>query len=153
MNGKPVYQRLVLDQGFYPDGIYTAPSDEALKEDIVRYQELGFNGARLHQKVFEPRFLYWADHLGYLCWGEYPSWGIDLRKPETLAIYQPEWLESVDRDFNHPAIIGWCPLNETAAAHRLDITRTLYEVTKRADPTRPGHRYQRVHSLRENRYL
>lgn len=137
LNGKPVYQRLVLDQGFYPDGIYTAPSDEALKEDIVRYQELGFNGARLHQKVFEPRFLYWADHLGYLCWGEYPSWGIDLSKPETLAIYQPEWLESVDRDFNHPAIVGWCPLNETLPVQRMDITRTLYEVTKRADPTRP----------------
>ncbi len=137
LNGKPVYQRLVLDQGFYPDGIYTAPSDEALKEDITRCQALGFNGARLHQKVFEPRFLYWADHLGYLCWGEYPSWGIDLSKPEALGVYLPEWLESVDRDFNHPAIVGWCPLNETHVNHLLDTTRILYEMTKRADPTRP----------------
>lgn len=137
LNGKPVYQRLVLDQGFYPDGIYTAPSDEALKEDITRCQALGFNGARLHQKVFESRFLYWADQLGYLCWGEYPSWGIDLSKPEALSVYLPEWLESVDRDFNHPAIVGWCPLNETRPEDRLDITRILYEMTKRSDPTRP----------------
>ena len=137
LNGRPVYQRLVLDQGFYPDGIYTAPSDEALKEDITRCQALGFNGARLHQKVFEPRFLYWADHLGYLCWGEYPSWGIDLSKPEALGVYLTEWLESVDRDFNHPAIVGWCPLNETRTIDLLDTTRILYEMTKRADPTRP----------------
>lgn len=75
INGKPVFQRLILDQGFYPDGIYTAPSDEALRRDIELSMAAGFNGARLHQKVFEPRFLYWADKLGYLVWGEYPSWG------------------------------------------------------------------------------
>ena len=137
INGKPVYQRLVLDQGFYPDGIYTAPSDEAMKADITRCQDLGFNGARLHQKVFEPRFLYWADHLGYLCWGEYPSWDLDLTRSEALGIFLPEWLESVDRDFNHPAIIGWCPLNETWPGDLLNTTQVIYQVTKRADPTRP----------------
>ncbi len=140
LNGKPIFQRLVLDQGFYPDGIYTAPSDEAIKADIVRCQELGFNGARLHQKVFEPRFLYWADRLGYLCWGEYASWGIDITKPEALAVFLPEWLESVKRDFNHPAIIGWCPFNETSVGYDCktakDTVRTVYEMTKLVDSTR-----------------
>ena len=127
----------MLDQGFYPDGIYTAPTDEDLKADITRCQDLGFNGARLHQKVFEPRFLYWADHLGYLCWGEYPSWGINLARPEALSVFLHEWMESVDRDFNHPAIVGWCPLNETGVTDRLDTTEALYLVTKHMDPTRP----------------
>ena len=85
LNGKPLFQRLVLDQGFYPDGIYTAPSDEALREDILRSMALGFQGARLHQKVFERRFLYWADRLGYLVWGEYGNWGLDHSNPAALG--------------------------------------------------------------------
>lgn len=139
INGKPVFQRLVLDQGFYPDGIYTAPNDEALKADIVRCMELGFNGARLHEKVFEPRFLYWADKLGYLCWGEYPNWGLDTSTYEALSIYLPEWLESMDRDFNHPSIVGWCPFNETDT-HPVSamVVRRIYEVTKAYDPSRPA---------------
>ena len=72
LNNKPYYQRLVLDQGFYPDGIWTAPSDEALKHDIELSMAAGFNGARLHQKVFEERFYYWADKMGYLTWGKLP---------------------------------------------------------------------------------
>ncbi len=75
INGKPIFQRLILDQGFYPDGIWTAPTDAALKHDIEMSMACGYNGARLHQKVFEPRFLYWADKLGYLVWGEFPNWG------------------------------------------------------------------------------
>ena len=113
LNGRPVFQRLILDQGFYPDGIYTAPTDEALRRDIELSMELGFNGARLHQKVFEERFLYWADHMGYLVWGEHASWGLDLHKMENLANFGAEWMEIVERDFNHPAIVGWCPFNET----------------------------------------
>jgi beta-galactosidase/beta-glucuronidase len=74
LNNKPLYQRLVLDQGFYPDGIWTAPSDADLKKDIELSMAAGFNGARLHQKVFEERFHYWADRLGYLTWGETASW-------------------------------------------------------------------------------
>jgi beta-galactosidase/beta-glucuronidase len=70
LNGEAVFQRLVLDQGYYPDGLMTAPSDAALIEDIELSQAVGFNGARLHQKVFEERFLYHADRLGYLVWGE-----------------------------------------------------------------------------------
>ena len=106
INGKKVFMRLVLDQGYYPDGLYTAPSDEELKADILRAMEMGFNGARLHQKVFEPRFLYWADKLGYLLWGEHGSWGLFLDKPEALRIFLPEWREIMKRDQNHPAIIG-----------------------------------------------
>ena len=99
LNGKPVFQRLILDQGFYPDGIWTAPSDEALRRDIELSQAMGFNGARLHQKVFEPRFLYWADRLGYLVWGEFPSWGLDLARGEALDRFLREWVEVLDRDY------------------------------------------------------
>ena len=66
LNGEPLFQRLVLDQGFYPDGVYTAPDDEAIRQDILLSKALGFNGARMHEKVFEERYLYWADRLGYL---------------------------------------------------------------------------------------
>jgi len=137
LNGEPVFQRLVLDQGYYPDGIYTAPSDEALRRDIELSQAMGFNGARLHQKVFEPRFLYWADKLGYLCWGEYPSWGLGLSQAGVLERVLPEWLEVVARDCNHPSIVGWCPFNETANEPPRDVLRAVYWATKAADPTRP----------------
>lgn len=141
LNGKPIFQRTVLDQGFYPDGIYTAPTDEALKKDIELSMSLGFNGARLHQKIFEERYLYWADRLGYLVWGEDASWGLDLSAPDAVYHFLPEWLDAVKRDFNHPAIIGWCPFNETwdYENRRLDsrILDLVYRVTKAADPTRP----------------
>jgi hypothetical protein len=142
INGKKLFMRLVLDQGYYPDGIYTAPSDEELKADIERSLALGFNGARLHQKVFEPRFLYWADRLGYLVWGEHGSWGLAIDKPEALQIFLPEWSEIVERDRNHPAVIGWCPLNETRPGvchrgHKPEFVRTVYGITKKLDPTRP----------------
>ena len=141
INGKPVFQRLVLDQGFYPDGIYTAPSDEALKRDIELSMAMGFNGARLHQKVFEQRFLYWADQLGYICWGEMASWGIDPARPHTMNIFLREWLEVVERDFNAPCIVGWCPYNEVWGESN-DGLRELtlqmsYRATKAADATRP----------------
>ena len=147
INGKPVFQRTVLDQGFYPDGIYTAPSDEDLKGDIELSMAAGFNGARLHQKVFEERFLYWADRMGYLVWGEHANWGLDIRTAEGLACFLPEWMEILKRDVNHPAIIGWCPRNESHGwwhtlsgqaeiNHNLNV-ELLYRVTKALDPTRP----------------
>lgn len=141
INGKPVFQRLVLDQGFYPDGIYTAPSDDDLKRDIEISMGLGFNGARLHQKVFEPRFLYWADKLGYLVWGEHGNWGLDITTPMGLERFLPEWLEAVERDFNHPSIVGWCPFNETwdrnGTRQDNEVLRIVYNVTKMVDKTRP----------------
>lgn len=141
LNGKPVFQRLVLDQGFYPDGIYTAPTDAALKKDIELSMAMGFNGARLHQKVFEQRYLYWADRLGYLCWGEMASWGIDPARPHTLSIFLREWLEVVERDFNAPCIVGWCPYNEVWGESNEGLReltlRMTYRATKALDPTRP----------------
>lgn len=141
LNGKPVFQRLVLDQGYYPDGIYTAPDEESLVRDIELSLQAGFNGARLHQKVFEPRFLYHCDRLGYLVWGEYGSWGIDHSAPSTLERFLPEWIEAVERDFNHPSIITWCPFNETwdYKGRKQDdqLLKLIWEMTKRIDATRP----------------
>jgi len=137
LNGKPVFQRLVLDQGFYPNGIYTAPTDEALKNDIEISMGLGFNGGRLHEKVFEPRFLYWADKLGYLVWGEFPNWGADHSSPETLRRYMSEWMEALERDYSHPSIVGWCPFNETPRNQDPELLRRIYRITKTFDHTRP----------------
>ena len=137
LNGKPVFQRLVLDQGFYPDGIYTAPTDEALRRDIELSQAMGFNGARLHQKVFEPRFLYWADRLGYLVLGRVPDWGLDLARREALDRFLREWLEALERDYTHPSIVGWCPFNETNNRQNPEVLRAVYRATKALDPTRP----------------
>jgi beta-galactosidase/beta-glucuronidase len=147
LNGEPVFQRLVLDQGYWPDTLMTAPSDAALVRDIELAQAAGFSGARLHQKVFEERFLHHADRLGYLVWGEFADWGAgggpagDDQRP--TASFVTQWLEVLARDHNHPSIVGWCPLNETDQAlhDRItvldDVTRALFLATKLADPTRP----------------
>lgn len=148
INGERVFQRLVLDQGYYPDGILTAPSDEALLRDIELSMEAGFNGARLHQKVFEERFLYYADRIGYLVWGEFPDWGCRVPGEENdhqrpTASYITEWLEVLERDYSHPAIVGWCPLNETwqTISDRITdldvVTRGMFLATKAMDTTRP----------------
>ena len=144
INGKPVFQRLILDQGFYPDGICTAPTDKDLKKDIEYAMNLGFNGARLHQKVFEERYLYYADKMGYLVWGEYGDWGLDMMSPYTLHAMIPQWIEAVERDYNHPSIICWCPYNETGVVGECPIRGTLptnisavYHATKALDNTRP----------------
>lgn len=140
INGKSVFQRTVLDQGFYPDGIYTAPTDEVLKRDIELSIDLGFNGARLHEKMFEPRFLYHSDKAGYLVWGEHANWGMTTNTDSGFLNFLPEWCETVERDFNHPSIIGWCPFNETWGQYgpiARRIIRAVYDETKRLDPTRP----------------
>ncbi len=148
INGKAVFQRLILDQGYWPESLMTSPSEAALVEDIELAMRAGFNGARLHEKVFEERFLYHADRLGYLVWGEFGDWGVSgggtvghNQKPS--ASFVGQWLEVLKRDFNHPSIIGWCPLNET---HQImhdrptvldDVTEAMFWATKLADPTRP----------------
>lgn len=137
INDRRVFQRLVLDQGFYPDGIYTAPTDEALRRDIELSMAAGFNGARLHQKLFEPRFLYWADRLGYIVWGEYADWGLNHMDPAAVAQFVLEWREALRRDRNHPSIIGWCPLNETPHNEGNALLQALLGVTQQIDPTRP----------------
>lgn len=138
LNNRPIFLRFVLDQGFYPDGIWTAPSDAALKQDIALSMEAGFNGARLHQKVFEERFHYWADKLGYLTWGESSSWGITNNNIESARNFLSEWNEIVVRDRSFPSIIGWSPFNETSGSvqHNRMIT-DAYHTTKMIDPTRP----------------
>ena len=149
INNKTVFQRLVLDQGYYPDGIMTAPSDKALIDDIKLSMAAGFNGARLHQKVFEERFLYHADRLGYIVWGEFGDWGcsnngpVDGEHQTPGPDYITQWLECLERDYSHPSIVGWCPLNETwqTLTDRLtaldDVTQGMYLATKAMDGTRP----------------
>ena len=140
LNNEPFYQRLVLDQGFYPDGIWTAPSDEALRHDIELSMQAGFNGARLHQKVFEERFFYWADKMGYITWGEAPSWGMDANDPEVARNFMTEWSEEIVRDRNHPSIVTWTPMNEEWWPDRVQFprfVRDVYDLTKMLDPTRP----------------
>ena len=136
LNGKKVFMRLVLDQGFYPDGIYTAPTYEALKADIDVCMSYGFNGARLHEKVFEPLFLEHADRCGYIVWGEHANWGMSHQGDQLFSNFMQEWMEIVDRDFNHPAIIGWCPLNETPHDTDKRFTEALSTLTRTLDPTR-----------------
>jgi beta-galactosidase/beta-glucuronidase len=142
LNNQPIYQRLVLDQGYYPDGIWTAPTDGALRRDIEISLAAGFNGARLHQKVFEERFHYWADRLGYLTWGEFPSWGAHVTDEVSARNLLSEWAEMVVRDRNHPSIIAWTPLNETRfispnPRQQCRLQVDLYELTHALDPTRP----------------
>lgn len=143
LNDQPLFLRFVLDQGFFAEGGWTAPSDEALRGDIERGMLVGFNGARYHQKIVEERYHYWADRLGYLSWTEMGDWGVDFSRAEGRANLLREWLEVVDRDKNHPSIIGWTPFNETAHAgqnhpseHR-EAVWNAYAQTQRIDPSRP----------------
>ncbi len=140
LNNKPYYQRLVLDQGFYPDGVWTAPSDEALRRDIEMSKEAGFNGARLHQKVFEERFHYWADKLGYLVWGEMASWDKNYNLVGAARNFLSEWSNIVVRDRNHPALVVWTPFNEEWGTPSNEAGRFMtdvYDETRRLDPSRP----------------
>ena len=136
LNDKCVFQRLVLDQGFYPDGIYTAPTLAELEADIDRSLAMGFNGARLHQKVFEPLFLSLCDRKGYIVWGEHANWDLDISRKEAYTTFLPEWCEIMARDFNHPAIVGWCPLNETQHDQDRTFVRLLANITRQYDTTR-----------------
>lgn len=148
LNGEAVFQRLVLDQGYWPDSLMTAPSEEALVRDIELGMQAGFVGARIHQKIAEERFLYHCDRLGYLAWGEFPDWGVSGQGPaghnqKPGATFVAQWIEAVTRDYSHPSIVGWCPLNET---HQFlhdhptvldDVTFAMYWATKGIDRTRP----------------
>ncbi|MCY0902256.1 MAG: glycoside hydrolase family 2 [Firmicutes bacterium] len=142
LNNRPYYLRMVLDQGYFPDGILTPPSDDAIRRDVELTKALGFNGARKHQKVEDPRFLYWCDRLGLLVWGEMAN---AYRYSETaVSRLTSEWQEAVLRDRNHPCLIAWVPLNESWGVPELlsdprqrDFLVTLYHLTKALDPSRP----------------
>ena len=142
LNGRPYYLRLVLDQGYWPDTLMTAPSDQALRRDVELIKSMGFNGVRKHQKIEDPRFLYWADVLGLVVWEEAPSAYRFTSKAVERII--KEWIEVIERDSSHPCIVVWVPFNESwgvpnlveSPAHR-NYVRALYNLTKTLDPTRP----------------
>lgn len=141
LNNKPYYQKLVLDQGYWPDSLMTAPTDEALKLDIELAKEMGFNGCRKHQKIEDPRFLYWADQLGFLVWGESAS--AHYFSDESIHLVTEEWKEVIRRDYNHPSIITWVPFNESWGIgdvardkQQQHYTQTLYHLIHSLDPTR-----------------
>jgi beta-galactosidase/beta-glucuronidase len=141
LNGSPCYQRLVLDQGYFPGGLLTAPTDDDLRRDIELAKEMGFNGARKHQKVEDPRWLYWADTLGFLVWGEMAN--AYAYSPDYVRRITAEWQEAVRRDHNHPCIVTWVPMNESWGVPELatdpsqvDHLLTLYHLTRSLDPSR-----------------
>jgi len=142
LNNRPYYQRLVLDQGYFPDGILTAPTDDDLRRDIELAKAMGFNGARKHQKVEDPRWLYWADTLGFLVWGEMAN--AYQYSEDSVRRITAEWQEAVRRDYNHPSIVAWVPMNEswgvpslaTDPAQREHLL-ALYHLTRSLDGTRP----------------
>ena len=141
LNGKRIYLKMVLDQGFYPDGVITAPTEQDFIQDIEIAKSHGFNGARLHQKVFEPRYLYHADKKGFLVWGEAGNWGMPVTNPQNYINYQKEWIEEIERDFSHPSVIGWCLYNETwerdGSRKGVEQIDNLYKTVKGLDGTRP----------------
>jgi beta-galactosidase/beta-glucuronidase len=142
LNNRPYPLRLVLDQGYWPETGSTAPDDEALQTDVKLAKAMGFNGVRKHQKIEDPRYLYWADVLGLLVWGEMPSaYRFTADSVERVTV---EWIAALARDYNHPCVIAWVPVNESWGVPNLpDIAaerhyvQALYHLTRTLDPTRP----------------
>ena len=142
LNGRPYPLKLVLDQGYWPDTLMTAPNDEALRRDVELTQAMGFNGVRKHQKIDDPRYLYWADRMGLLVWEEMPS--AYRFSPKAITRLVREWTEAIERDYSHPCIIVWVPFNESwgvpnltsTQAHR-NAVEALYHLTRTLDGTRP----------------
>jgi beta-galactosidase/beta-glucuronidase len=142
LNGRPYYLRLVLEQGYWPQSHLAAPSAEALRREVELVKALGFNGVRIHQKVEDPRFLYWCDRLGLLVWGEMAN--AYVFSPTAVERLAREWLEVLDRDYSHPCIVTWVPLNESWGVPNLardpaqrHYVQALYYLTKTLDLTRP----------------
>ncbi|HET7380329.1 MAG TPA: glycoside hydrolase family 2 TIM barrel-domain containing protein, partial [Gaiellales bacterium] len=141
LNGQPYFQRLVLDQGYFAGGLLTAPSDAHLRRDIELAKSLGFNGARKHQKIEDPRWLWWADRLGFLVWEEMPSF--HRHSPEAERRLAGEWEQAVLRDRDHPSIVAWVPANESFGLQSVapDVAARflegLYHFTHDLDGTRP----------------
>ncbi len=141
LNGKPLYQKLFLVQGYWPKGLYTAPSDDHIKKDIQYVIDFGFNGLRTHQKAFDARFLYWCDKMGVLVWGEIGNAYRFSVKSQLRLIN--EFVAVIERDYNHPSIIAWVPLNEGwgVSGAKKDpkrgyYTSSLYFLIKSIDSTR-----------------
>ncbi|HYO80943.1 MAG TPA: glycoside hydrolase family 2 TIM barrel-domain containing protein [Bryobacteraceae bacterium] len=141
LNGRPVYLKMVLDQGYWPESTITPPSDEAIQYDIRLTKEMGFNGARKHQKLEDPRYLYWADKMGLLVSSEMAN--AYLYDDGYVARFTQEWTEAVMRDYNHPSIIMWIPINESwgvpdlTEVRQQQHLRALYTLTHSLDGSRP----------------
>ncbi len=141
LNNTPVYQRLVLDQGYWPDGMLTPPDGDALKKDVELIKAFGFNGVRKHQKIEDPRFYYWCDRVGLLCWGELPS-AYEFCRDE-IYNFTTTMMDFIKRDYNHPSIITWVPLNESWGVREIynheqqqRLSNTLFQLSKAMDGTR-----------------
>ena len=142
LNNRAYRQRLVLDQGYWPDGGMTAPDDHALRRDVELAKEMGFNGVRKHQKLEDPRYLYWADVLGLMVWAEMPS-AYRFTKQSVRRVTR-EWTAAIERDGSHPCVIAWVPINESWGVPNLPenpaerhYVQALYHLTRTLDPTRP----------------
>ena len=142
LNSRPYMLRLVLDQGYSPETLLAAPSDDALRHDVELAKAMGFNGVRKHQKIEDPRYLYWADRLGLLVWEEMPSAYRFTRTAIKRTVR--EWSEAIERDYSHPCVIVWVPFNESWGVPELTVigaqrnaVEALYHLTKTLDPTRP----------------
>lgn len=142
LNNKPYYQKMLLDQGYWEDSLLTAPTDADFVKDIELCKQMGFNGVRKHQKIEDPRYLYWADKIGFLVWGEIANAFVYSR--QYAARITNEWLEMLNRDYNHPCIVAWTPLNESWGVPNILNNKdeqahsaALYWITKSIDQTRP----------------
>ena len=142
LNGRPYVLRMVLDQGYWPDGGLTAPDDAALKRDVELAREMGFNGVRKHQKIEDPRYLFWADTIGLVVWEEMPSAYRFTRT--SVERVSREWTAVIQRDYSHPCVVSWVPVNESwgvpnlpSNASERHYVQALYHLTKTLDPTRP----------------
>jgi hypothetical protein len=142
VNGRPSYMRLVLAQGYWPESHLAAPDGDALRREVEAIKSLGFNGVRIHQKVEDPRFLYWCDRLGLYVWSEMAN--AFAFSEHAVTRFTQEWLSVVERDYSHPSIVAWVPFNESWGVPNLpadpaqrDYVRGIYHLTKAIDPTRP----------------
>ena len=141
LNNQPLYQRLILDQGYWPESLMTPPSDEAIKADVEWTKKFGYNGARKHQKLEDPRYYYWADKLGLIVWGEVPA--TYEFSDESVVNLSRTLSGFIDRDYNHPSVICWVPLNESWGVTRIyrdrrmqEAARMLYHEARALDGTR-----------------
>jgi hypothetical protein len=142
LNGRPTYLRSVLEQGYWPEGVWTPPSVAHLRSEVEAILDLGFNAVRVHQKVEDPRFLFWCDRLGVLVWGEIgAAYGFST---EAVELFTGEWMESVRQRRCHPSIVAWVPFNESWGVHNIahsdsqrSFVRGIVELTRALDRSRP----------------
>ncbi len=142
LNNAPYYLKMILDQGYWPESLLTPPTDEAIQYDIKMTKAFGFNGARKHQKVEDPRWLYWCDKLGLIVWGEMAN-AFDIYTDDYVQRFVDEWQQAMMRDYNHPSIIAWTPINESWGVTRIltdkaqqEHAKTMYHLTRSLDSTR-----------------